>query len=230
MYQGKYRYDLHVHTSNSSACARNTGAEMIDMYKSIGIDGIVVTDHFYMGNTSVPRELEWSEWCERFKGGYYSAKERGDEIGIDVFYGWEYSYAGTDFITLGLDNDWLTEHPEVKKLGIKEYLSLVRSSGGYVIQAHPFREAGYIPYIRLMPRFVDCIEIMNGGNNELQNEMAEIYAKKYDLDYSAGSDSHFTTWDHICGIETDERITTSGELIHVLRSRSAKVFSLIRDI
>ena len=41
-----YKYELHMHTSEGSACARNTGAEMVDFYANMGYAGMVVTDHF----------------------------------------------------------------------------------------------------------------------------------------------------------------------------------------
>ena len=107
-----YRYDLHVHTYEGSACARSVGADMADFYKSKGYSGFVVTDHCWSGNTRVDRSLPWKDWLSEFRKGYEHAKERGEEIGLSVFYGWEYSFHGNDFITLGLDNDWLLEHPE----------------------------------------------------------------------------------------------------------------------
>ena len=45
-----YRYDLHVHTTEGSACAHNTAAEMTEMYARAGYAGFVVTDHFYRGH------------------------------------------------------------------------------------------------------------------------------------------------------------------------------------
>ena len=99
-----YKYDLHVHTKEGSACGRSTGAEMAEMYAREGYTGFVVTDHFYTGNTAVPRDLPWEEWVDRFCEGYRSAKRRGDELGLDVFFGWEFGLGGgTEFLTLG---DW----------------------------------------------------------------------------------------------------------------------------
>ena len=57
-----YKYDLHVHTKEGSACGRSTGAEMAEMYAREGYSGFVVTEHFYTGNTAVPRDLPWEEW------------------------------------------------------------------------------------------------------------------------------------------------------------------------
>ena len=52
-----YRYDLHVHTYEGSACARSLAADIADFYKAKGYDGIVITDHFWTGNTRVDRDL-----------------------------------------------------------------------------------------------------------------------------------------------------------------------------
>ena len=86
-----FKYDTHVHTSEASGCARTTGAEMADAYKSKGYDGIMITDHFFNGNSAVPRELPWEEKIDLFCRGYENAKKRGDEIGLTVLFCWEYT-------------------------------------------------------------------------------------------------------------------------------------------
>ena len=176
----KYRYDLHVHTYKGSACAKSPAAELADFYKEKGYAGLVVTDHFYAGNTRVDRSLPWPEWLKGFKEGYEHMKARGDEIGLSVVYGWEYSFHGIDFLTFGLDNDWLLEHPEVKDMDIVDYLNLARGSGAYVIHAHPFFEAHYIPYIRLLPHHVDAVEVCNAPKRGFFNDRAMEYATAYE--------------------------------------------------
>ena len=218
-----YRYDLHVHTCEGSACARSVGADMADFYKSKGYSGFVVTDHCWSGNTRVDRSLPWKDWLSEFHKGYEHAKERGEEIGLSVFYGWEYSFHGNDFITLGLDNDWLLEHPEVTKLDLVDYLNLVREAGAYVIHAHPFFEARYIPYIRLLPRDVDAVEVVNAPKGEFVNGLALHYARAYDLIETGGSDCHSVGASRLSGIELDEPAGTLEELIGAMRRREHRV-------
>lgn len=225
---GKYRYDLHVHTNEASQCAVSSPVEMADMYKEQGFDGIIITDHFYCGNTCVPRDLEWSEWLYRYKQSYVHAKEEGDKIGLDVFYGWEYTYKGIDFITLGLDNDWLLLHPEVRSIDITDYLKLVRDSGGYIIHAHPFREAGYIPYIRLMPRLVDAVEVINASRTQFENERALDYAKAYGLALAGGSDAHSNGWKRFAGIETNVKMNSVADIIEAVKRGNCEVISVDR--
>lgn len=195
---GGYLYETHVHTSEGSACARNTGAEMARAYAEAGYTGIIVTDHFFYGNTAVDRSLPWGLWVEQYCLGYERAKEEGDKLGLQVFFGWESSYRGTDFLVYGLDEKWLLEHPEIRDATVEEQEWLVHEGGGIISQAHPFREAGYIPEIRTFPDFVDAVEGMNASHSSLvlqsrhpeYNDRALDLAKEHDLPLTAGSDQH----------------------------------------
>ena len=218
-----YRYDLHVHTEEGSACGRSPGADMADFYKSQGYAGIVITDHFFTGNTRPNRNLPWKEWLAEFKKGYEHAKARGDEIGLSVFYAWEHSFHGNDFLTFGLDNDWLEEHPEIVGLDIVDYLKLVRGAGAFVSHAHPFFEAGYIPYIRLLPRYVDAVEVVNAPKGEFINGMALHYARSYDLIETGGSDCHRVGSSPLSGIELEHPVSSLCELILAMRNREHRV-------
>lgn len=196
-----YLYDTHVHTSEGSACGQNTGAEMARAYQKAGYAGIVVTDHFFYGNTAADRSLPWKDWVEQFCKGYEHAKEEGDKIGLQVFFGWESGYHGTEFLIYGLNKEWLFEHPEIKDADVKEQYELVHAGGGIVSHAHPFREEDYIPEIRLFPNCVDAVEGINATHespasmshkNILYNEKAIAYAKEHGLPITAGSDQHTT--------------------------------------
>ena len=80
----------------------------------------------------------------------------------------------------------------------EEYCYRVRKSGGFISHAHPFREASYIPEIRLYPSLVDAVEVYNGRNIKPYNDKAIKYAEEYSLLQTAGSDTHYT--DEIIGI------------------------------
>ena len=194
-----FAYETHLHTSEGSKCGRSTGAEMAVACKEAGYAGIIVTDHFYYGNTMPDRSLPWSDWVEAYCKGYENAKKKGEEIGLNVMFGWESSYQGTDFLIYGLDKKWLLAHPEIKDATIEEQYNLVHKDGGLIIHAHPFREASYIPEIRLFPDYVDGVETINTAHevrNSLPdgtvpyNELALAYAKEHDFPETCGSDIH----------------------------------------
>lgn len=197
-----YLYETHLHTKEASACAHNTAEELVYAYKAAGYTGIMVTDHFFRGNCAIDRDMPWEDWVEAFCKGYENAKAAGDNIGLSVFFGWEESHQGTDFLVYGPDKHWLKQHPELREVTIEEQYDLVHKAGGMVIHAHPYREAWYIPEIRLFPEYVDGVEIFNAshyGKNPgedgrtLYDVQALAYAEKYKLPVTGGSDIHSTS-------------------------------------
>lgn len=188
-----YKYETHMHTAEASACARSTGSEMAEKYKREGYTGIIVTDHFFNGNSSIPRELPWAERIELFCKGFEHARERGREIGLDVFFGFEYGDGGSDFLIYGLDKEWLLKNDFILEMELTRFLEYARSCGGMAVQAHPFRDYEYIRSTTHAPHFVDAVETVNMSNKPEFNERAEIYAGWYGLPRTGGSDAHNTT-------------------------------------
>ena len=133
-----YLYETHMHTSESSACARSTGKEMARAAKDAGYTGIIITNHNWYGNTCIDASLPWEQWIRRFCTGYEEAERQGEEIGIDVFFGYESCYQGTEFLIYGVDKKWLLSHPQIKDATIKEQYHMIHEAGGMVIHAHPF--------------------------------------------------------------------------------------------
>lgn len=219
-----YKYETHVHTAEVSACASATGAAQARFYKSRGYQGIIITDHFFNGNTTIPHELSWYEKVQLFCRGYENAKKCGEEIGIDVFFGWEYSYRGADFLTYGLDKQWLMENPIIMDMDVNSYCDFVRDNGGVIIHAHPFREASYIPMIHLLPRKCDGVEIVNSNRTEFENRMAALYAENYDLLPFAGSDNHSANQDKLNGITLETPIQTQAELVERIKGKKYRLF------
>lgn len=225
-----YLYETHLHTSQSSACGRSTGSEHVRFYKKLGYQGVIITDHFFGGNTAVPRDLPWQERIERFCAGYEEAFEEGKRCGLDVFFGWEQGYGGKngvgsdEYLIYGLDKAWLLAHPEVEHWTRKEQLEGVHRAGGCVIQAHPFRNRDYISRICLARDYVDGVEVGNAGNEAFNDAYALRYAKEYDLAMTAGSDNHLSgkeKWvkENLMGIVTQERLTCIGDLVRMINNK-----------
>lgn len=180
-----------MHTSEASGCASCSAVEQVRTYKKLGYTGIIITDHFFNGNSCVPRNLPWKERIERFTLGFEHAKEEGMKVGLTVFFGWEESFSGPDFLVYGLDKKWLIDHPDIQNWDIPEYYAQVHADGGYFVHAHPFREAPYIPDIRLYPEYEDAIEIINASHEDPSfNQKAANYAKLHNKPVTGGSDAH----------------------------------------
>ncbi len=214
-----YKYDTHVHTSESSACASMSGAKQARLYKELGYTGIIITDHFFNGNSSVPRNLPWEERIERFVLGYEHALEEGEKIGISVLFGWEESFCGTDFLVYGLDKQWLLKNPDILNWDIPEHFRRIQEEGGLFVHAHPFRIADYISEIRLFPEYEDAIEIMNAGNQlPIYNQKAVEYANKYNKPITGGSDAHHANSIHI-GMNFDYVLKDIHDFIQCVKMR-----------
>jgi hypothetical protein len=220
-----YLYETHLHTSFSSACANSKGSEYIRLYKELGYSGIIVTDHFYHGNTAVPRGLPWKEWVKQFCKGYEEAKNEGERQDFDVFFGWEETFEGCDdYLVYGLDREWLLEHQEAKDWTRSQQYGAVKAAGGCVVQGHPFRQHSYIPRIVLSTGCVDAVEAANATNSEQSYDaLAMRYAQKLRLPFTAGSDTHDArqvTTDGVFGVYVKEKIKTINDFVNTICTNS----------
>lgn len=224
-----FRYETHLHTCCGSACASASGAEMARAHKEAGYDGIFITDHFFNGNSAVPRDLPWAERIELFCRGYEEAKAEGDRIGLPVFFGLEYAARGAEFLIYNLDKAWLLAHPDIDRQEVREVLAMMRSDGGFVVQAHPFRERAYIHHIQLYPRDVDGVEGVNaahtGAEGIRMNQRAMAYAQLYDLPVTSGSDSHHVHQLFGGGVETETPIETPVDYLHLMCSGKLRLLT-----
>ncbi len=209
-----YQYETHLHTSPVSKCSRVGVRENLEFYKKAGYAGVFITNHFIDGNMT-PCGGSYADRINFYFSDYEEAASLAQEIGIDVFCGVEISYKGTDFLIYGLDKQWFLAHPEYETMTIREKLALLRENGALVIQAHPYREANYIDHIRLYPRDVVAIETYNACRTDLENEMAAIYAQKYDLLPFSGTDNHLgIKRPMLGGMASETPLVNEADFIH----------------
>lgn len=223
-----YRYETHLHTKPVSQCARATVRETLEFYKALGYAGVFITNHFLDGNINVDvRGWDYQRQIEYFCSDYEDGIEIGKELGISVFFGAELSYGGSDFLVYGLDKEWYLSHPEIMNMKKSEELPYLAEHGALVIHAHPFREAGYIDHIRLFPRAVHGVEIINANRTEFENEMAAQYSKNYTLLTFAGTDNHLGgAQKKLAGIETERPIQSERDFVEMIKNQEYRVFSL----
>ena len=215
-----YRYETHLHTCAASACGIARGRDYIPFYRDHGYRGLVVTDHFFGGNTAVPQRTPWRDQVDQFCEGYEDAKATGDRMGVDVFFGWEQAYDGDEYLIYGLDRAWLYEHPEVKRWSRAEQYEQVRLNGGCVVQAHPFRDRSYIRRIHLNTRCVDGVEVYNAANPLPINAQAYRYARNLGLSMLAGSDIHALTWPELSGVAFSDPLTGIADFARRVRDHA----------
>lgn len=229
-----YRYELHCHSKEGSACSAFPARDLPHFYHHHGFDGLVLTDHF-SGNSALSDELSWSERVNRFYDIYESAREVGEKIGCKVFFGMEYSLlrmpgqlrrvTGNDFLILGLEKNWWLAQENVFYLPPVQAFDRIREAGGFIIHAHPFLEESWVECIRLLPRSVDAVEVINGHLPPIVNDRAEAYARSYGLLETAGTDTHGPSEGYpLCGVETRTPCQTVQDLIQAIRAKRSRPF------
>ena len=170
------RIDLHIHTSPRSACSYIDPLELIKEAQRLNLDGICLTEHQVLWDSGDVAEL-------------------AREGGIKIFRGNEFTTNQGDILVFGLYKD-------IKELlMIQELREEVKSAGGFMIAAHPFRGfktfgIGQLQMTvehackRKVLEFVDAIEVGNGKLSPDENDMARKVSEKLDLPGTGGSDAH----------------------------------------
>lgn len=209
-----YKYETHLHTSEGSACSYSSAADMVKAHKDAGYDGIFITDHWLNGNTAVPRDLPWEDRVELYCRGYEHALEAGSRIGLTVLFGIEYNVRATDFLVYGIDKNWLLTHEfYLTEADERAFFGKVHEDGGFIVHAHPFRQAPYIHHIRLYPQDIDGMEVVNASHSPdtNYNDLAKVFAKMNNIHATGGSDTHCADRLFGGGIEVPDPILTPAD-------------------
>lgn len=223
-----YLYETHLHTFPVSKCAKATVRESLEYYKSAGYTGVFMTDHFIDANIAVEaRELPYDEKIRFYFSAYEEGVKIGEEIGLDVFPGFEMSCGSMSHILVyGIDMEWCLAHADMDKMKKSELMTMMIEDGAFLVQAHPFRAVK--EEIRLYPRHVHGVEIFNASRNEFENALAVQYCENYGLLPFAGSDNHSGGRRTVFGgIATEEKIRDVRHFIEMAKEGKLKPF--VRD-
>lgn len=216
-----FLYEMHCHTLPCSACGGIQPEELVRGMKAAGYAGMVLTDHFYHGNTGIRRNLPWADFVAAYEESYLRAKAVGDQIDFDVLFGLEEGIGGGKEVLLyGITPRFVYDHPEMRDCDLAHLSHIVRQAGGLIYQAHPFRVRDYIakPWEPLPAEYFDGAEIYNACNPPLDNLRAVNWAKETGLPAIAGSDRHYMGHCENFGIAVPHRLRTGAELVQVLRN------------
>jgi len=229
----KYLYETHLHTRESSLCAGASAVEQVHYYKQRGYTGIIVTDHFLNGNSTSPGyhnqeqdlDLTWEDHLDYLLAGYRAAKACGDKIGLDVFYGLEFTFkGGTDLLIYGLDESFMYANPWLNRLSLPELSALCRANNAYVAQAHPYRERSYITTPGPVdPQYLDGVEVYNATDPDASNSQAMAFAKAHGLPMQSGSDIHHVSQETLGGIFLNQRAESIHCIIEAIKTGAVEL-------
>lgn len=222
-----YKYELHCHTKYGSLCGSMSANDIVELYLANGYDGVCITDHFLNGNTTVHRDCPngtYQEKIEWFCRGYEEVKACAAGR-LKVFFGFEVSYLGTDILVYGLDEQRIKQFPQLPEMDLRSLCDFCREQGVLAVQAHPFREAGYIDHIRLYPN-CEGVEVLNAARDQRCNDLAAYYAKAYDKLSIGGSDIHHVSQKMLSGVAFDVEVPSVEQLIALLRLGKGEILNI----
>lgn len=203
------KLDMHCHTKEGSIDGQITVEECIEMLKSKGYGGMLITDH--------NSYKAYRHWKKTIKGVKHT-----DFV---VLKGVEYDTIDCGHI--------LVIFPRVVKLPILEFrglpvallIEIVHHNGGILGPAHPCGEK-YLSltntrrgrkYKDMIEKF-DFIETFNACESEESNHKAETLARMYGKPGIGGSDSHRASCVGLAYTEIDEDIQDETDFINYLKS------------
>lgn len=217
-----YLYETHCHCSRCSRCAHSTPRELVRAYHAAGYAGLVLTDHFVLGNTAVDPALPWEAQMRCYYDAFLEAKAAAGELDFDVIFSIEHACEGSEFLCYGIGLDFLLENPDIPSLPLSDFARRVHQWGGLVIQAHPFRWAP--PDTPLRWDVLDGIEVYNASNRPEANTAAQSAARPGTI-VTSGGDIHRADDPKIgaAGIWLPHRIHDEKALAQALRQSQHRI-------
>lgn len=193
-------YDLHVHTSEYSACAVSSAEQMCLTAVAVGLAGIALTDHDVWWP---PADLE-------------KLQRRFPELAI--IRGIECSSPEGHFLVF-------LPYPEKVKLpiwsSVVNLIPYVQDHGGIVIWAHPFRfNASWPQWLdRVQP---DGMEISSSNMHRQAEAMAKKLAAERGILTFRNSDAHIANILGRYGNKLDSPLTGAEDLISHIHQHAAE--------
>lgn len=157
---GKYYFDLHVHTDMSFDCNTRID-EIIREVKLKAIDGIAITDHSRIFSPERAKKLSIQHRVNIISGEEINTNQ-GEIIGLFM----QEQLADSDFY---------------------DVIDRLRDQDALIILPHPYRGHSMI---EILANNVDGIEVLNAKSHISDNIAAHMLSKKFSKGRTGGSDAH----------------------------------------
>lgn len=185
-----FLYDPHVHTKETSRCGWIPAVELVDLYHEHQYTGLVITDHMHETYISLlDCSDDWDACVDSFLTGFRLAKQRGDELGMDIILGMELRFPenNNDYLIYGIDEAFLRQNPYMYKMGRSAFFETFKDQV-LIIQAHPYRDENDNVFLDN----VHGIEIINCSprHDNYNNRALDSSIKYPNLLRSCSSDAH----------------------------------------
>ncbi len=209
----EYLFELHSHVAPSSNCAKLSVTQFADLFLNSQYDGVMITNHFTPQTLTRIDAPNWKKKIDQYLLPYREvwARLEGKKT---VILGAEATFldSANDYLLFGVTEELLYEVP-FAYYSFEEAAELLHANGVYIVQAHPFRNKMTVK----SPNLLDGIEVYNGNpRHDSRNDIAELWADKFGLVKTAGSDLHQTEDFGRGGMVFPECPQTSKELAEMI--------------
>lgn len=220
---GRFLYETHCHTSEVSICGKVAAKDVVENYIKAGYSGIVITDHFNRHTFhSRPKDM-----AEYYLAGYRAAKATAGNR-LTVILGMELTFYenDNDYLVYGMTEDFIRQYPNMMELGLERFCALAHENGMVIFQAHPFRNRMTV----MPPGLLDGVEVYNGNpRHDSRNDIARMWAEKYEKKMSSGSDYHQSEDLARGGIAVKEPLFDAADIVRVLMNGEAELIEATQN-
>ncbi|GAB4175566.1 MAG: PHP domain-containing protein [Rhodocyclaceae bacterium] len=196
--------DCHCHTRYSYDNWLEP-AELVRRARSLGLDGVCVTEH---------HSVEASAPVARI----------GREEGLLVLRGVEVSTDRGHLLAYGIEDDSWNRWGQDNYLPMDAVIERINELGGICVPAHPYREIGVAS---LLDRLLDlqgiaAVETHNGGNVDTDNDLAQRAARHLKLPGLGGSDCHKASAVGRCATEFALAVRDMRDFVAAVRAGACR--------
>lgn len=209
------KIDLHLHTLYGSACAYMDPDQLIHQAKSVGLDGVCITEH---------NQIWDKEAIERLRDKHSFLVIGGVEVSTDL----------GEILVFGLHQSVLQVYNAV------QLRTMVDEVDGVMVMAHPFRsepelfsqldlsqpdskkktsEGFYTIGSRPIFELIDALEVYNGRAGLRETAFTAAVARHVHLPGTGGSDAHAILGVGACFTVFEEAIKDEWDLIKQIKQR-----------
>lgn len=190
--------DTHIHESKYSLDSHVSLREIVDQARSMGLDGVCITDH---DDNQIKDE----------------ARKMSQELGYLIIPGIEILTLEGDIVVFGVD-----DLPN-EQLHAIELLDYIHSNGGVGISAHPFRNnnRGLGEHIRLVEK-LSGVEGFNGSTDLESNLKACRLAQELGIPLFGASDAHLQNRVGKFATYFEETISSEEDFIQAIKAGAVR--------
>lgn len=208
------KLETHCHNSGASVCADVTDQKIIETYKSLGYDAIILTNHInWYWKEGYPKE-SYKAKVDFYLSRYNQLKDLAKKNGLKVFLGAEVatitqSGVHQEFLLVGFDKEFLYANDLVYTCTQPQLFEIANKNGLFMWQSHPFRvgeECGD-------PKYMHGAEAFNGHyHHQNNNQKAQALCAENNLKMISGTDYHHPDQPVFSGIIIPDDIQNEKQL------------------